>query len=259
MAELHSPNTLEKLGQKCGNHFDNPNISSVVYENMVIPIRRRLVDFNIPDSEALYSRITQDAVRHDESWERSFMHGDLWTGSVLLDWPRICVIDWEFAGIGRGVNGDMAIIFAQLHLHLIEAQDGGSAEAALRTLIRSTAKEYRYQHQRAAACKGVKDLRLQGSRGGDFPVKLVSTIRSAFIMHGRKMINNAIERDWKCGCCKGKPKLKVNCKLVRKMVDQGVWYVRTAANDTTEFVKEANWNEVKEEEEKVMLSLFLEV
>lgn len=260
IAGLHSPNTLEKLGQKCENHFENPDIRSVVHKNMVVPIHRRLVDFNIPDSEVLYSRIKQDDIRPDEKCERNFMHGDFWTGSVLLNWPKIYVIDWEFAGIGRGLNGDMAIILAQFHLHLIEAQDGGSAEAALRILIQSTAKEYRSQHQRAVcASKGVKDMTLQGSCGRDFPPELVSTIRSAFITHGRKMINNAIERDWRCSCCNGKLKLEPKCNLVRKMVNRGVWYVRTAANDAAEFIEETNWNNVKEEEEKVMLGLFLEV
>ena len=73
------------------------------------------------------------------------------------------------------------------------------------------------------------------------------------------MINNAVERDWKCACCKDEPKSKTDCKLIRKMLDRGVWYVKMAANSPIEFAEYANWKEVKEEEGKVMLRLFLGV
>jgi hypothetical protein len=72
------------------------------------------------------------------------------------------------------------------------------------------------------------------------------------------MINNAVERDWKCRCCKNSPKSKTDCKLIRKMVDRGVWYVEMAANSPMEFAEDANWKEVQKEDGKVMLRLFLE-
>jgi tRNA A-37 threonylcarbamoyl transferase component Bud32 len=259
MAELHSPSTLERLGHKRGKYFDNPSIRGVIYDNMVVPIRRRLADFGISDAEVLYERIAQDHLRPLEFWEQNFMLGDLWTGSVLLDWPRLCVIDWEFASIGRSVNGDMATLSAQFHLHLLEAPNGSSTEAALKSLIQSTVKEYRRQLRRPeCVTKRVKDFSLRDNPATDFPAALLSAIRSAFITHGRKMINNAVERDWRCDCCNRRPKTKTDCLLIRKMVERGVWYVRTAASNRTEFAKDTNWKEVRKEEGKVILGLFMD-
>jgi hypothetical protein len=259
MAELHSPSTLEKLGHKRKKHFENPVIHEVIHQNMIVPIFRRLTDFNISHPVVLYKRIEQDHIRPHEHWEQNFRLGDLWTGSVLLDWPRLCVIDWEFAGFGRSVNGDMATLFAQFHLHLLESRAGSSAEASLRTLIRSTAENYRRQLASIPSpmCDG-RIFSLQNTAATDFPIELVSAIRSGFITHGRKMINNAVERDWKCACCKGESKSKTDCRLIREMLDRGVWYVRMAANSPIEFSEYANWKEVRKEEGKVMLQLFLE-
>jgi len=259
MADLHSPNTLQKLGHKRQNHFENPVVHRVILQNMIIPIFRRLTDFCVPHPDVLYNRIEQDHIRPHEHWEQNFRLGDLWTGSVLLDWPRLCVIDWEFAGFGRSVNGDMATLFAQFHLHLLESRAGSSAEASLRTLIRSTAENYRRQLASISSpIRGKRIFSLRDTAATDFPIELVSSMRSAFITHGRKMINNAIERDWKCACCKDEPKSKTDCKLVRKMLDRGVWYVMMAANSPIEFSAYANWKEVRKEEGKVMLQLFLE-
>jgi hypothetical protein len=185
MADLHSPNTFQKLGDKRENYFENPVVHGVIHHNMIVPIFRRLTDFNIPFSEILYNRIEQDHIRPHEHWEQNFRLGDLWTGSVLLDWPKLCVIDWEFAGLGRSVNGDMATLFAQFHLHLLESRVGSSAEASLRTLIKSTAENYRRQlaSMPSPICgKGV--FSLQNTAATDFPIELVSAIRSAFITHG---------------------------------------------------------------------------
>jgi len=259
MADLHSQNTLQRLAHKRGNHFEDPVVHGVILHNMIVPIFQRLTDFGIPHPEVLYNRIEQDHIRPHEPWEQNFRLGDLWTGSVLLDWPRLCVIDWEFAGFGRSVNGDMATLLAQFHLHLLESRAGSSAEASLRTLIRSTALNYRRQLGSVPSpiC-GKRIFSLQNTPSTDFPTELVSAIRSAFITHGRKMINNAIERDWKCACCNDEPKPKTDCKLIRKMLNRGVWYVKMAANSPIEFAKYTNWKEVKKEEGKVMLQLFLE-
>ncbi len=259
MADLHSPNTLQKLVHKCGNYFENPVVHGVILHNMVVPICRRLTDFSIPHPDVLYDRIEQDHVRPHEYWEQDFMLGDLWTGSVLLDWPRLCVIDWEFARFGRSVHGDMATLLAQFHLHLLESRAGSSTEAFLRTLIKSTAEKYRLQLASVPSPKrGSRVFSLRETATTRFPFELLSAMRSAFITHGRKMINNAVERDWRRACCKDEPKSKTDCRLIRKMLDRGVWYVKMAADSPIEFSKYANWKEVIEEEGKVVLQLFLE-
>jgi hypothetical protein len=92
----------------------------------------------------------------------------------------------------------------------------------------------------------------------DLSSEILSTIWLAFIVHGRKMVNNAIEQDWACECCNDIEKVKRDCKLVAKLVDQGVWYLRRAAVDLREFTKDNNLTEVAKEEGKVILGLFLD-
>jgi hypothetical protein len=259
LAELHSLNTLELLGHKRSAYFDNPGVKDSFYDYIIALIRRHMEDFNIPDAAELCRRIDEEHIRPEEAWEQSFMIGDLWTGSILLDWPKVCVIDWELAGIGRGLSTDMAIFLAQLQLHLLASPVGNSAQPALRNLIRSTVGEYRRQtlksHMREVRNR-VENV--DNVAFAKLSVEDLTVIRSAFIVHGRKMINNAVERDWHCGCCKDKRKIKRDCKLVVKMVDRGVWYLRRAASDLANFVQNSNWSKVMEEEERVILGMFLD-
>jgi aminoglycoside phosphotransferase (APT) family kinase protein len=50
--------------------------------------------------------------------EKAMVLGDCWTGAILVgiieDNPTVGVIDWEFASIGRGVDGDMAQFLAHI-------------------------------------------------------------------------------------------------------------------------------------------------
>jgi hypothetical protein len=71
------------------------------------------------------------------------------------------------------------------------------------------------------------------------------------------MVNNAIKQDWACECCNNIEKVTRDCKLVAKLVDWGVWYLRRAAVDLREFTEDSNLTEVAKEEGKVILKLFL--
>jgi hypothetical protein len=53
----------------------------------------------------------------------------------------------------------------------------------------------------------------------DLSSKILSTIQSTFIVHRRKMVNNAIKQDWACECCNNIEKVTRDCKLVAKLVD----------------------------------------
>lgn len=128
------------------------------------------------------------------------MVGDLWPGGVLLgnsDGPNIVigVIDFEFSSLGRGLNGDMAQLFAHLHLHLLGSLEGSPAHVALIASIGSTySREYRTLGSPWA---------LPASEAGKSPLSALpasstsaQVLRSAFLRHGREMINNAFERGW---------------------------------------------------------------
>jgi hypothetical protein len=259
-ADLHSSSTLDLLCHKSTAYFDNRSVIEVIYENVVLPIGSYLDKLGIPDAEKLHQRIIEDYLRPDQPWENSFMLGDLWTGSILLDWPKACVIDWEFAQIGRGTSCDMATFLAQLHLHLLESSVESPAYLAVQTLIRSTVRGYRLQGSKYwndgdTHPKGSKE---NGVGAATMPKKTMRRIRTSFIVHGRKMINNVVERDWHCDCCKGQAKDKKNCKVIAKMVDRGVWYLKMAGNDLEEFAQEANWSGVMAEEGKVILGMFID-
>lgn len=68
-------------------------------------------------------------------------------------------------------------------------------------------------------------------------------------MHGREIVNNAVDLDWDCHFCRGgeanvdgtvegETNATVKeCALVRKMVERGVWYLRRAKGDFEAFVE----------------------
>jgi Phosphotransferase enzyme family len=272
LADLHSSSTLEKMGPKRTAYFDNPGLKDVIHHNVIAQLQGRLLHFGIDDALELYRRVEKDHLRPDDSWERSFVLGDLWTGSILLEWPKICVIDWEFAGVGRGANEDMATFLAQLHLHLLACELGSKAHVSICALTRSTISSYRRQRYKISgeemgeqSMNGESGARLRCNTAADLPIALLTAIRSAFIVHGRKMVNNAVERDWRCKCCVGK-KVATNinkvlamkdCKLFANLMNRGIWYLRTAASDLRAFSQDDNWKEVLKEEGPI-LELFFE-
>lgn len=78
--------------------------------------------------------------------------------------PESVSLIWEFAGIERSVNGDIATFLAQLHLHLLVSPISSLAQAALRTLIRSIVGAYRRQCLRRQKDNGTeKVLRMESN------------------------------------------------------------------------------------------------
>ena len=74
--------------------------------------------------------------------------------------------------------------------------------------------------------------------------------RSALILHGREMINQAIERDW---CCSTPEE---SFALVHGMVESGAWYLERAGDDVEGMLENSNWEEMLKEDHRIMLSLF---
>lgn len=122
------------------------------------------------------------------------MVGDLWPGGVLLgnsDGPDkvIGVIGIDFSGLGRGLNGDMAQLFAHLQLHLLSSLEGSSAHVATKSMVASIGSTY------------LRECRTLGSpwvppasEVGESLLSVLSSssasahvLRSAFLLHGREM------------------------------------------------------------------------
>ena len=253
---MHS---LQAIGSKAVRHLRNLDMKNVVYEAAVAPIEGYLRQLDIPDASELYRRIELDFLRESSSEEQAFVVGDLWPGGVLLgnsDGPDkvIGVIDFEFSGLGRGLNGDMAQLFAHLHLHLLSSLEGSPTHVATKALIASIGSTYRRE------CRTLGSLwALPALEVGESPLSVVSSssacahvLRSAFLLHGREMISNAIEREWISDADQnGKQALRA------KMVNKGVWYLRTAGDNEAEFVGRSNWKQVCAEKDEVVIGLLL--
>lgn len=258
-AGLHSTHSLQAIGSKGLQNLRNPGIENVVYELSVAPLERYLRQLSIPDASQLYRRVEIDFLRENSTEEQAFVVGDLWPGGVLLgnlDGPDkvIGVIDFEFSGLGRGLNGDMAQLFAHLHLHLLSSLEGSPAHIATKSMIASIGSTYRRE------CSTLESpWVLPVSEVGESPLSVISSfsasahvLRSAFLLHGREMINNALEREWISDADEHEKQA-----LRAKMVEKGLWYLRTAGDNEADFVAESNWKQVCAEKDQVVICLLL--
>jgi hypothetical protein len=91
-----------------------------------------LDSMGIEDSSRLCDLVKEDFKDHDRAKNKVFHFGDAWTGAVILshdltasskgERQLVGIVDWEFSGEGRGPNGDMAQLLADLHAYLVESQ-----------------------------------------------------------------------------------------------------------------------------------------
>ena len=268
-AELHSPRIWRRIGPARMKEFENPTMKDFIFQVAVAPLQSRLERFGIPDASELYRRAEADFRSEDQDianalhQEQSFILGDLWTGGILVennihDPDLVGVIDWEFAGAGRSVNGDMAQLLAHLHLHLMAAPAKSTAHEAAKLWIKGITSSYRRQSRVEKCDWAIRDISTPS-----FPpaASLTSVsalvMRSTFILHGREMVNNALEREWKCFCCKT-PVNKDRCPLIKDMIARGAWYLRRAGRNEDEFREKSNWENVCGEKEQILLDLFLD-
>ncbi|EEQ33073.1 conserved hypothetical protein [Microsporum canis CBS 113480] len=130
-ADLHAEGTLNLIKPHGTDpkltRFDNSSMKEVVRRAAVSTMKPYLGQFNCADAEKLGQVVEEDFDR-EAVWdgEQCFNVGDLWPGGILIEsspaaakFPKLGVIDFEFSGPGRGVNGDMAQLLAHLHLYYI--------------------------------------------------------------------------------------------------------------------------------------------
>ena len=242
----------------------------VELEWAVKPIERHLQQFDILDAEELYNRVIEDFQPTDGAEEQSFALGDLTPGAILLgdlyeESTPLGVIDWEFSGRGRGMHGDMAQLLAQVHLHLIAHGHNRAVTSAIKAFLDGITTSYRTQRRKAdTTWTSLVPFDLDHHPSKPPPVKeaaaavAIRTLRSAFILHGREMINGAFDLDWHCECCRAGSE-KEKCPLIRTMVDKGVWYLRKASASDVDFVEEDNWNSVSAEKNRVLINMLWSV
>ena len=275
LGDLHAPHRV--IFDREPNPSDVAAKRNVELEWAVKPIERHLQKFDIPDVKELYDRAIEDFQPTDSNAEeQSFVLGDLTPGAILLNElsdleepTRLGVIDWEFSGRGRGMHGDMAQLLAQVHLHLIAAQEHNrqAATSAVEAFIDGITTAYRTQRREIDPTWGVSLIPFDDHHPSTPPpVKRTPAVaataascmlRSAFILHGREMINGAFDLDWhcECSCSHAGPEDKEKCVLVKTMADRGVWYLRRATASDVDFVQQDNWKSVAEEEGRVLINM----
>ncbi|KLJ08887.1 hypothetical protein EMPG_15679 [Blastomyces silverae] len=253
-ADLHLESTLETVTTYFGANdlpgFKNQNMIDLVPDVAVLPIKRHLEKYNTPDFMNLSEIVEQDYERGISDEERSFIIRDLWPGGILIDssdplalMPKLGVIDWEFSGPAQAL--------AAVSMHPRSA-----TYSAVLALIEGINDSY---HARSLANGGsLWTLAPSGTSDPPHPMSPFARIfRSAIIIHGREIINNAIGNDWG-GFCADPGNENENNGLVLSLVRTGVQLLRLAGNNTAEFVDSQNWKQLLQSTEaKVIVGLFL--
>jgi hypothetical protein len=269
-AGLHQPANVDMICREPYNdpHFlEHDGMRDMVFEAAIKPVKEQLNLFPhlLPENTIapVYQRLENNFTRRTEESEKVIALGDCWTGALLVDLgaplasPQIGIIDWEFASIGRGVNGDMAQLLAHLSLFEVAAAWQGKPDLgdSIDAIIRGLTAEYRRQNQ------SFKPPWLAGSvsLAPDADSVTARVMRSAFLAHGAEIINNAFWKEWVCGsaqCCGTENQGKEHCKLIESMVQKGWWYLYHAQEDETGFVQEENWDAIRDE--NILLPMFYE-
>lgn len=252
-APYHDPDFLKQDG-----------MLEMILEAAIRPVKEQLSLFPnlFPPSvvSTVYQHIEDDFTRKTEEDERVIALGDCWTGALLVNLRKspapsqVGIIDWEFASIGRGVNGDMAQLLAHLSLFEIAATWQGDihSRAVIDTIVQGITTNYRHRHQALNPSWPAESVSLTPE-----PHSLTARVmRSAFLAHGAEIINNAFWKEWVCHnelCCGQEHKEKQHCKLIQTMVKRGWWYLYHAKGDQVEYADKQNWDAIKSE--RILLPL----
>jgi hypothetical protein len=244
LARLHSSTTLTKVVHSPGrgeNFLQNPEAKDVVHAFAIKPIKALLDLFpNIlynARSEVLFRWIEDDFLRQTQGDELALALGDCWTGAILVGMdendPAVGAIDWEFACLGRGVNGDISQLLGHLNLFKIVAEYRKEEVLLQRVaaLTESLVGTYRRQSIRESAIW----MPTPAAHLSAFQAKVM---RSAFLACGSEMINSAFWKVWACddeACGHPHPTEAQNCRLIQHMAETAVWYLDRAGDGVMEF------------------------
>lgn len=259
-AEIHSLHSLNLVGPSIRTHLSSSATRDEIVNLVVDPLKDKLDGLGISDAAELFKRIRADFLRNPCAEEQRLVVGDLWTGGVLVGKKTgttiaeaaLGIVDWEFAGLGEAVSGDMAQLTAHMHMYYLAAPAGSPLRGAIKSVFDGMATSYRRSCRADGAAwmlSGSEDESGQNIVSLTASSPAVSISRSAFITYGREMITYADMRDWDCECCEDGQKER--CLLVRRMLDVGLWYLRTAGKNEAEFFE--NWEKVKYEKREMDL------
>jgi hypothetical protein len=155
------------------------------------------------------------------------------------------VIDWEFSGLGRGPNGDIAQFLPHLHVLLMASAKSRRHYDALKPFIQGVCEAYCQQSSR-----WIGHLSLRGPCPSGAALESFQIFRSALILHGREMINSAMEQNW------SDSREHDGDILLQEMVQRGAWYLERAGSDVEEMLDPVNVDQLFKEILHIILSLF---
>jgi Phosphotransferase enzyme family len=259
-AGLHQPDNvfmIQRLPYEDPDFLKHDGMAKLVLEAAIKPVNQHLRLFphlfSTGDVDRQYQCLEENFARRTEEHEKVIALGDCWPGALLVGLgnpegsPAVSVIDWEFASIGRGVNGDMAQLLAHIQIMRIAAGWlGDEYSTAIDAMLHGLTSEYRRRSQAIKASWLAKSA----SRAPHATSPTAILMRSAFLAHGAEMINTAFWKDWVCGgehCCTNGRKEKHTCKLVQRMTEAGWWYLYHAMENEARFVEIENWETVRQD------------
>ena len=247
-ALLHSPATLAQIlnSPSRGRHYlDNLGTKETVLKYSIKPVAFRLASFpsvlDASRAQYLYQHIEAEWLREPSADELVLAFGDCWPGGILVSPdpqdPAVGIVDWEFAHLGRGVNGDVSQLLAHFHLFHLAArwhQDEASSSAS-QILASSISRAYRRQSMAAGAPWTL--FRPDSTSRAE-------KVRSALLAHGVEMVNVAFWKEWRCDdkrCGTPHPSEKKDCRLIQHMVQRAVRCFNMAVDEDKEFDQVGSW------------------
>lgn len=238
-ALTHSQGTTKRIleNTETAQVLTHSMAESVVWKAAIEPVQERLAGRQ--NGQLLYDRIVQEWKSPKYETRTCFSLGDFTPGTVLLKDPSSgssdltpIIVDWEFAQVnGHGVNGDIAQFLASICCEIISAKGDSVLHASLLHFTTNFCTGY---------CEAAKLHFKQAADDGNLQL-----LRSAFIMAGREIINQAHDVYGKS-------------EYFQDMLDRGVWYVEHAGADMEEFIGDRNWAEIIKEDGLLLQSLFIQ-
>lgn len=137
----------------------------------------------------------------------------------------------------------MAQLLASLHLLMLSLPDKSTTQASLQSLVKELCETY---SSRSATGSQMRAAQQEGDASRTVGDPVMGIFRSALILHGREMVNQAVEREWDNG----------SDVSVAEMVKAGAWYLERAGDNVEEMLESQNWGKLLEEEPSIMLALF---
>lgn len=255
-AHLHEPLSRSDFSRGSGPKlFKKSSMRDLVRTDKVVPIGSYLEVFGVSNHHELGERIIKDFDADFSGDFEVYTFGDATLSSVLIQWPikkktqnRLGLVDWEFSGPGRGINGDMAQLLAELYTYTLAPKNTKLSMLIIQIFMYGLVGSYREtargEGSTLIVSKGKKPTEY-GMNRRRMPPNVVRVLRSAFIAFGRELIYMAFNVPRKCWCCPEDS--TADCEWVHRMVGRGVWFLEMAGRNENDFQMK-NWKEICEKQ-----------